>query len=80
MFGRNYKGVFSRMGEGLLEKLVEELKEELKRKPDDPEILYKLGIGYVRLGKIDSAREVYKKLKDIDPDRAKDLLDNIYDF
>ena len=71
--------MFSRMGEGLLEKLVEDLKEELKQKPDDPDLLYKLGIGYVRLGKIDSAREVYKKLKDIDPDKAKDLLDNIYE-
>ncbi|MDQ7082443.1 MAG: tetratricopeptide repeat protein [Aquificota bacterium] len=79
MFGKGYRGVFSRMGEGLLEKLIEDLKKELERKPDDPEVLYKLGMGYVRLGKTDSAREVYKKLKEIDPQKAKDLLDSIYE-
>lgn len=79
MFGKGYRGVFSRMGEGLLEKLIEDLKKELERRPEDPEILYKLGMGYVRLGKIDSAREVYKRLKDIDPDRARELLDSIYE-
>ncbi len=79
MFGKGYRGVFSRMGEGLLERLIEDLKKELERRPEDPEILYKLGMGYVRLGKIDSAREVYKRLKDIDPDRARELLDSIYE-
>ncbi len=79
MFGKGYRGVFSRMGEGLLEKLIEDLKKELEDRPDDPEILYKLGMGYVRLGKIDSAREIYKKLREIDPQRAKELLDSIYE-
>ncbi len=76
---RNYRGVFSRMGESLLERLVEDIKEELKKRPDDPELLFKLGVGYARLGKIDSAREVYKKLRELDPEKAKDLLDRIYE-
>ena len=79
MLGRNYKGVFSKMGEGLLEKYAEDLRKELETKPDDPELLFKLGIAYTRMGKVDSAREVYKRLKDIDQEKAKELLDAIYD-
>ena len=80
MIGKNYRGVFSKMGEGLLERLVEDIKKELEKKPDDPELLFKLGIGYTRMGKVDSAREVYKKLREIDPEKAKELLDAIYDL
>ena len=76
---KDYKGIFSRMGQQLLEKYIEDLKKELEEKPNDPEILFKLGVGYVRIGKISLAREVYTKLKDLDPQRAKELLDMIYD-
>ncbi len=79
MLGKNYRGVFSKMGEGLLEKYIEDLKKQLEVSPDNPELLYKLGTAYVRLKKIDSAREVYKKLKEVDEERAKELLDTIYD-
>ncbi len=79
MFGRNYKGVFSKMGEGLLEKYIVDLKKELGARPDDPELMFKLGVVYTRLGKIDSAREIYKKLKEIDGEKAKELLDAIYE-
>ncbi len=79
MLGKNYKGVFSKMGEGLLGKYAEDLKKELEQKPKDPELLFKLGIAYTRMGKTDSAREVYKELKEIDPERAKELLDAIYE-
>ncbi|HIC97536.1 MAG TPA: tetratricopeptide repeat protein [Aquificaceae bacterium] len=79
MFGKGYRGIFSKMGEGLLEKYIQDLTEELKRSPQDPELLLKLGIAYVRVGKIDSAREVYKRLKEIDAERAKELLDLIYE-
>jgi len=79
MLGKNYRGVFSKMGEGLLEKYIEDIKRELEGRPDDPQLLFKLGVAYVRVGKIDNAREVYKKLKDIDPEKAKELLDRIYE-
>jgi len=79
MLGRNYKGVFSKMGEGLLEKYAQDIQKELETKPDDPELLFKLGIAYTRMGKIDDAREIYKRLKDIDESKAKELLDAIYD-
>ncbi|WP_245960365.1 tetratricopeptide repeat protein [Hydrogenivirga caldilitoris] len=67
------------MGEGLLERYIEDLKKELESKPEDPELLFKLGVAYVRIGKTDSAREVYKKLKGIDKSKAKELLDTIYE-
>jgi pentatricopeptide repeat protein len=79
MLGRNYRGVFSKMGEGLLERYIEDLKKELERNPKDEDLLFKLGIAYVRVGKIDDARDVYKRLKEISPDRAKELLDAIYE-
>lgn len=79
MLGKNYRGVFSKMGEGLLEKYIEDLKKELESKPEDPELLFKLGVAYVRIGKTDSAREVYKKLKGVDESKAKELLDTIYE-
>ncbi|GAB6066147.1 hypothetical protein JCM9492_12390 [Aquifex pyrophilus] len=77
MFGR--KGTFSKMAEGLVEKLAKELEEELKNRPKDSELLFKLGIAYVRAGKIDKAREVYKKLKNLDKEKASELLDRIYE-
>jgi len=77
MFGK--KGTFSKMAESLVEKLAQELEEEVKKRPNDPELLFKLGIAYVRTGKIDKAREVYKKLKNINKEKASELLDRIYE-
>ncbi len=79
MLNKNFKGMFSKMGEGLLEKYVKDLEEELKSKPDDPELLFKLGVAYLRIGRVTSAREVYKKLRELDSQRAKELLDMIYE-
>lgn len=75
---KGYKGMFSKMGEGLLEKFIEDLQKELEQKPKDPEVLFKLGVAYSRVGKVSQAREVYKKLKEIDQAKAKELLDIIY--
>ncbi|MGC8852575.1 MAG: tetratricopeptide repeat protein [Hydrogenobacter sp.] len=79
MMEKDYRGPFSRMGEGLVEKYIEDLKKELEQKPDDPELHFKLGVAYVRLKKIDEARNVYKKLKNMDTKLAKELLDIIYE-
>ncbi|WP_333784914.1 tetratricopeptide repeat protein [Thermocrinis sp.] len=76
---KDYKGIFSKMGEQLVEKYIEDLKRELEDKPDDPDLLFKLGVGYVRLGKTSKAREVYTKLKEIDAEKAKELLDMMYE-
>ena len=78
MFGK--KGTFSKMAESLIEKLAQELEEEVKKKPNDPELLFKLGIAYVRAGKIDKVREIYKKLKNINKEKAGELLDRIYEI
>ncbi|MFN3813762.1 MAG: tetratricopeptide repeat protein [Aquificaceae bacterium] len=66
------------MGEGLLEKFIEDLKKQLQEKPKNPNLLFKLGIAYNRAGKIQEARGVYKELREIDKEKAKELLDMIY--
>ena len=76
---RNYIGIFSKMGEQLVEKYIEDLKKEIQEKGEEPELLLKLGVCYVRVKQIDKAREVYKRLKEIDPTKAKELLDMIYE-
>ncbi len=80
MMEKGYRGLFSKMGEGLLEKFIEDLKREIEEKPQDPELLFKLGVAYTRAGKVSQAREVYKRLKEIDPQRASELLDLIYEL
>jgi len=67
------------MAEGLVEKLAKELEEEVNKNPKDPELLFKLGIAYVRAGKVDKAREVYKQLRNLDKEKANELLDRIYE-
>ncbi|MCS7307470.1 MAG: tetratricopeptide repeat protein [Aquificaceae bacterium] len=79
MMDEGYKGMFSRMGEALLDKFVEDLKRELELKPDDSELLFKLGVAYSRAGKTSEARDVYKKLREKNPEKAKELLDIMYD-
>jgi tetratricopeptide (TPR) repeat protein len=79
MFEGRYKGVFSKMGEGLLEKLAQDLEKELQER-ETPELLLRLGIAYVRLGKSSKAREVYRRLKELDSEKAKELLDYMYEL
>ncbi len=76
---KDYRGIFSKMGEQLVEKYIEDLKKELEGKPNDPELLFKLGTSYIRLRKISQAREIYSKLKELDAEKAKELLDMIYE-
>ena len=76
---QGYKGLFSKMGEGLLEKYLKDALKELQERPNDPEILFKIGVAYSRLNKVDQAREIYKKLKEVDKGKAKELLDIIYE-
>ncbi|RMH79418.1 MAG: tetratricopeptide repeat protein [Acidobacteria bacterium] len=76
---KNYRGLFSKMGEGLLEKFIEDVHRELESRPDDAELLFKLGVAYSRMGNTSKAREVYKRLKELSPEKAKELLDIIYE-
>ena len=62
-----------------MEKYIEDLKKEIQEKGEDPELLFKLGACYVRVKQTDKAREVYKRLKEIDQTKAKKLLDIIYE-
>ncbi len=75
----NKKGAFSKMGEFLYEKMIEDLQKELELKPKDKDVMFKLGVAYTKINKIEKAREIYKTLKEIDEKLAKELLDIIYE-
>ncbi|MFN3813237.1 MAG: tetratricopeptide repeat protein [Aquificaceae bacterium] len=74
----NYRGIFSRMGDALIERYIEDIKGELDKKPNDVDLLFKLGLAYARVKKVNQAREVYKKIKELDIEKASELLDIIY--
>ena len=40
MMDKGYKGDFSKMGEGLLEKFIEDVNRELQEWPEDAELLF----------------------------------------
>ncbi len=73
------RGVFSRAGEELLRKQKEDLLGQLADAPDDADTLFKLGVLHVRLGEIESARGVYRRLRELNPELAGELLDIIYE-
>ncbi len=74
------KGMFSKMGDIMVQRHIEDLKKELEQKPKDKELLFKLGIAYVKIGDIDNARECYKKLKELDEALSKELFDAMYEI
>lgn len=72
--------MFSKMGDVLIEKYIEDLKKEIEQKPNDKDLIFKLGIAYVKINNIEKARECYKKLKTIDEALAKELFDRMYEI
>ncbi len=74
------KGMFSKMGDIMIQRYIEDLQKELEQKPTDKGLLHKLGIAYVKINDIDKAREIYKKLKTIDEQLAKELFDTMYEI
>ncbi len=74
------KGVFTKNIEGLLKEIAKDLEEKVAEDPQNEDLLYKLGTVYLRLGKIEKAREVYLKLRDINDSLARDLLDRLYEI
>lgn len=72
--------MFSKMGDALIEKYIEDLKKEIEQKPNDKDLIFKLGIAYVKINNIEKARECYKKLKTIDEALAKELFDRMYEI
>ena len=51
--------------------------EALRLKPRFPEALEYLGEAYVKMGRLDDARQVLERLKPLDRGRAKELADEI---
>jgi tetratricopeptide (TPR) repeat protein len=51
--------------------------EALRLRPDFPEALEYLGEAYVKMGRLDDARRVLDRLRSLDPDRARELADEI---
>ncbi len=74
------EGAFSRAGRELLRKQAEDLERVLSKGGEDPELLFRLGVIRVRLGEVENARRVFLRLREIDPERASELLDIIYDL
>jgi len=74
------KGVFTKNIEGLLKTMAEDLERRLEKDPGNGEVIYKLGTVYLRLGNTERAREMYMKLRDIDKQLARDLLDRLYEI
>jgi len=73
------EGAFSRTGKELLRRQAEELERSLSE-GEDPETLFRLGVIRVRLGETESARKVFLRLREIDTERASELLDILYDL
>ncbi len=74
------KGVFTKNIEGLLKGMAEDLEKKVAEDPGNEDLLYKLGTVYLRLGKIEKAREIYLKLRNINDSLARDLLDRLYEI
>ncbi len=74
------KGMFSKMGDVMIKRYIEDLEKEIEKKPDDKELIFKLGVAYVRINEVDKARACYKKLKTIDEAMAKELFDMMYEI
>jgi tetratricopeptide (TPR) repeat protein len=51
--------------------------EALRLRPDFPEALEYLGEAYVKLGRLDDARTILDRLRPLDPDRARELAEEI---
>ncbi|MFP3206641.1 MAG: tetratricopeptide repeat protein [Hydrogenobaculum sp.] len=73
------KGMFSKMGDIMVKRYIEDLEKELSQKPEDKDLIFKLGVAYVKINDIDKARECYKKLKTMDEVMAKELFDMMYE-
>ncbi len=74
------KGMFSKMGDIMVKRYIEDVEEELSQKPKDKELIFKLGVAYVKINEIEKARECYKKLKAMDEALAKELFDMMYEI
>jgi tetratricopeptide (TPR) repeat protein len=73
------KGMFSKMGDIMVKRYIEDLEKEISQKPEDKDLIFKLGVAYVKINDIDKARECYKKLKTMDEVMAKELFDMMYE-
>ena len=51
--------------------------EALRLRPDFPEALEYLGEAYVKMGRLDDARRILDRLRPLDPERARELADEI---
>lgn len=78
--GMMKKGMFSKMGDIMIKRYIEDLERELSQKSEDKDLIFKLGVAYVKINDIDKARECYKKLKTIDEAMAKELFDMMYEI
>ncbi|HEX3251343.1 MAG TPA: tetratricopeptide repeat protein [Pyrinomonadaceae bacterium] len=69
--GQTYAGL------GQYSEAIREYREATKRKEDDPDMFYDLGVAHTKLAQYDAAAAAFSKSLEIDPDyyRAQDGLD-----
>lgn len=69
--GQTYAGL------GQFSEAIREYREATKRKEDDPDMFYDLGVAHTKLAQYDAAAAAFSKSLDLDPDyyRAQDGLD-----
>ena len=63
---------------GMYKEAIEALKQTIRIKPDDADAHYLLGLAYFYIGNKGMALEEYKILKDLDPELAEKLFNEIY--
>lgn len=56
---------------------LEAYDEALRLRPNFPEALEYLGEAYVKLGRLDDARRILQRLRPLDPERARELAEEI---
>jgi tetratricopeptide (TPR) repeat protein len=68
---------FALRNQGKYPESIKAYDQALRLRPDFPEALGSLGEAYVRVRRIDDARQVLDRLKPLDPKRAAELADVI---
>jgi len=68
---------FALRNQGRYAESLDAYHEALRLRPDFPEALEYLGEAYVKMGRLDDARRTLERLRPLDPERARELAEEI---